>query len=1281
MGSKSTMKRPLALLLFAASCGLLALVRSGAQTPAPTSQVYVPNEILVTLAEPSILRPEQVNLLAVSVGIETVDSLFATVQGVMLRKLLPSYDHYSSAAGQRLERTFLLRYGESTDPVALAEAWSALPYFERVEPNYFLDWVVHGARRLVPGPGTAFSLQWYLDNADDGDSSDVDVPEAWVIEQGDPSLVIAIFDEGAMVDTSTSDYGWRLHSDFNYCWLSEEDVGSPGVINGADLDGVDNSEPPEGDHPYAYKANIIGFNLTKGYDADQGADAEYRKRFWYGIPHGWKPNTENPLNCGCEPKDPNCPCPNSWEVVDYNQHGVWVASIAAAKLDSLKQYDPDIVGVAHNCRVYWARFQSEQTSEYMAEAIIHLSEKAQVLNMSFGGPNSSLNVRDAVNTATGDNDCVVVASTGNYNEVVNFPAQYDSVLGVGAVRRAPMILTTYSNWTSDADHVDIVAPVDVGIEADSYSDCPGDEYPCGVSECTANTGTGTSFAAPQVSGVAALVRSRFPGLNQFDVKQRIKRGAQFYWDFESQTDRRKYGSGKVNAYRTLTEHGSLTGAVTWKINTAPPIKQGATWVSQPGSRDGVYYVSGDLTIEPGVTLTISPGCTVMVAPDHEKTGSDTERVQIVVKGTLNVSGTPENPVVFQSFTDSLSTSSDWIGIKFESTATGNLSNVVIRNATRAIENHAAITLTNCTITDCAVALDAYAGVTANGCLIANNTDAYTAVDIQTGSPTFTNCTIVENAGSALAARGSSAPTLEKCVVTFNGGPAVRAVSGWTGTATVQHSVLYDNDAASGSLTDAQWVTTGTNVHNLDPAFCDAANRDYHLYAFSPAAPGASSSERWGTFDVACAPDATVSGGPSSFPFASGDSRVIASCPHGDAPAAVVSVDLDDGIMTRDVAGGEFQLRLSDFSSKVFNNDSSMVAGGGATSGNGWTATISHGYFGGSGVDMVDVLLNGWPLAEQARLDIRTPDFVAPFGLVNTGDFAYIGSNYQSPPKPYVAGCDLNGDGAVSTLDLSYFSQHVNHQSPYSQVNAPAGLMEATVEMVLGFTSEYITATHQRLYVDVDLDNIGATTACVLMLRTGDATLELVEWQPAGGEIGDVLFTPTVRDGVPELFIGVLVDGSFAGSNERLGRLVFDVFQSDPIEITEDHFVLSYGEVLVDNPGGTAMAATMTGSVGRQLDTEIARVYHDRLEQNFPNPFNPTTTLAFSIKAGAHVKLTIYDVAGRRVRDLVNEQRAPGAYRVVWDGRNENGAPVSTGVYFYKLVAGSFTATRKMTLLK
>lgn len=117
---------------------------------------------------------------------------------------------------------------------------------------------------------------------------------------------------------------------------------------------------------------------------------------------------------------------------------------------------------------------------------------------------------------------------------------------------------------------------------------------------------------------------------------------------------------------------------------------------------------------------------------------------------------------------------------------------------------------------------------------------------------------------------------------------------------------------------------------------------------------------------------------------------------------------------------------------------------------------------------------------------------------------------------------------------------------------------------------------------------------------------------------------------------------------------------------------------------SSFAALVQLVLGRQhgvIDPAIARIYHNRLEQNFPNPFNPTTTLAFSIKDAENVSLTIYDVAGRRVRELVNERRDRGAYKVVWDGQNDAGQIVASGVYFYKLTAGSFTDTKKMTILK
>jgi flagellar hook assembly protein FlgD len=92
-------------------------------------------------------------------------------------------------------------------------------------------------------------------------------------------------------------------------------------------------------------------------------------------------------------------------------------------------------------------------------------------------------------------------------------------------------------------------------------------------------------------------------------------------------------------------------------------------------------------------------------------------------------------------------------------------------------------------------------------------------------------------------------------------------------------------------------------------------------------------------------------------------------------------------------------------------------------------------------------------------------------------------------------------------------------------------------------------------------------------------------------------------------------------------------------------------------------------------------YRNELAQNYPNPFNPTTTLAFSLAKGTDVDLRIFDVRGALVKTLVSEHRAAGVHRVPWDGVNQQGNRVASGVYFYKLVAGPFTDTKKLTILK
>jgi len=89
-----------------------------------------------------------------------------------------------------------------------------------------------------------------------------------------------------------------------------------------------------------------------------------------------------------------------------------------------------------------------------------------------------------------------------------------------------------------------------------------------------------------------------------------------------------------------------------------------------------------------------------------------------------------------------------------------------------------------------------------------------------------------------------------------------------------------------------------------------------------------------------------------------------------------------------------------------------------------------------------------------------------------------------------------------------------------------------------------------------------------------------------------------------------------------------------------------------------------------------------LHPNLPNPFNPITTIRYDVPvAGADVNISIYDVSGRLVRELVKEHRGAGTWSVQWNGENDRGQSVASGVYFYRMRAGEFVETRKMMLLK
>ncbi|MBN1561038.1 hypothetical protein JW998_12365, partial [candidate division KSB1 bacterium] len=101
---------------------------------------------------------------------------------------------------------------------------------------------------------------------------------------------------------------------------------------------------------------------------------------------------------------------------------------------------------------------------------------------------------------------------------------------------------------------------------------------------------------------------------------------------------------------------------------------------------------------------------------------------------------------------------------------------------------------------------------------------------------------------------------------------------------------------------------------------------------------------------------------------------------------------------------------------------------------------------------------------------------------------------------------------------------------------------------------------------------------------------------------------------------------------------------------------------------------------KQFESDVVPLFYS-LAQNSPNPFNPSTTIAYDLPTAGYVRLIIYDLLGRQIRTLVDSHKPTGRFRVTWDGRDENGLSVAGGLYFCRMQAGEYSAVVKMVLVR
>ena len=260
-------------------------------------------------------------------------------------------------------------------------------------------------------------------------------------------------------------------------------------------------------------------------------------------------------------------------------------------------------------------------------------------------------------------------------------------------------------------------------------------------------------------------------------------------------------------------------------------------------------------------------------------------------------------------------------------------------------------------------------------------------------------------------------------------------------------------------------------------------------------------------------------------------------------------------------------------------------------------------------------------------------------------------------------------------DANNIPMYTESINPSIFVGTPMAKFSLDTNLTMsGYTADNIT---------ISLDNIVPISVFEMLLIDIPDGLFVTAVNPAGrfADVGGSLLDNSGEDEDGNCFIF----GYTIGSAVPVGTgpiLEISVQQKDYFG---GHLGLFFGDVSArdENTNEVTVSATGYGMFSIALGTidDIALPNRYTLYQNYPNPFNPVTVLQYDLPELSNVKLTIYDLAGRQVRNLLHEKQAPGLKTIVWDARDDMGNKMGAGVYIYQLKTDNFIASKKMILVK
>jgi hypothetical protein len=290
----------------------------------------------------------------------------------------------------------------------------------------------------------------------------------------------------------------------------------------------------------------------------------------------------------------------------------------------------------------------------------------------------------------------------------------------------------------------------------------------------------------------------------------------------------------------------------------------------------------------------------------------------------------------------------------------------------------------------------------------------------------------------------------------------------------------------------------------------------------------------------------------------------------------------------------------------------------------------------------------------------------PDNEVTLADWDYVAAFFGKPVSAQDGGqrADITGDGAVNIQDLSLVGANFQQRGPRPVYKAVARTEKPRrLELMASGRSWNAGETAPFKVQGENLEGIRAYELELIFASTQWEVLEVA----ANQDRGPMLMAQAAGQK------GWRVGASLIGRRGDLGGRG-ELLSWKMRALRPDPEPPRLGPVLLVDQEDRAVAA-------QGLETAQALPRDVHLEQNFPNPFNAQTTIAFQVSARERVRLEVFDVLGQRVALLWDGVLAPGWHRMEWDGRDHQSRPAGSGVYLYRLESGSRSQIRRMVLLR